>query len=175
MPLLAFARLQYRGGTMRPGYLSRFGAIVIVAALAGGCASVFERPEVRLEGVRLSGVGLRGATLLARLHIDNPNGFDLESRSMSYQLELQDPASTDTWLPLAQDTIEQKIEVGANSDNVVEIPIDFSYSELGPALRALLDRGTFGYRVSGRIDVAKPISRSVPYRKTGRITLDGVR
>jgi LEA14-like dessication related protein len=160
---------------MRPGRVAGFGALMIAATLTSSCASVFRQPEVRLEGVSLSGIGLRGATLVARLHIDNPNGFDLESRSMSYQLELQDPDSAEHWLRLAQDTIEQLIEVNANSANVVEIPIDFSYSELGPALRSLLTRGTFGYRVSGRINVARPIARSVPYRKTGRVTLDGVR
>jgi LEA14-like dessication related protein len=161
---------------MRPGQPSRIVALALLAtALGAGCASVFQRPEVRLESVSLSGIGLRGATLVARLHVDNPNSYGLESRSLSYQLELQDPAAAGHWLPVARDTIEQKIEVAGNSAGIVEIPIDFSYRELGPAVRALLQRGTFGYRVSGRIDVARPISRSVPYRKTGRITLEGVR
>jgi len=152
----------------------RFGAVITVAAFAAACSTVFRQPQVRLEGVSLSGIGLRGATLVARLHIDNPNSFDLESRSMSYRLDLQDPDSAGHWLRLAEDTIEQKIEVDANSANVVEIPIDFSYAELGPAVRSLLSRGTFGYRVSGRINVARPISRSVGYQRSGRVTLEGV-
>jgi len=145
-----------------------------VVVLGAACSAIFRQPEVQLQSVSLSGIGLRGATLLARLLIDNPNNFDLESRSMSYRLELQDPDSVEHWLQLAQDTIEQKIEVNANSAGVVEIPIEFSYAQLGPAVRTLLYRGNFGYRVSGRIEVARPISRSVPYRKTGRISLEGV-
>jgi len=161
---------------MRPLQRSRLGSVLVTAVLlATGCATVFKQPEVRLENVSLTGIGLQGASLVARLNIDNPNGFDLESRSMTYNLELQDPDSAGKWVPLARDTITQKIEVGGNSAATVEIPIDFTYSELGPAVRALLDRGTFGYRVSGRIDVSKPISRSVPYRKTGRVTLQGAR
>lgn len=161
---------------MRPLQGFRLGSLLVAVAMLGtGCSTVFKQPEVRLENVSLSGVGLRGASLVARLNIDNPNGFDLETRSMTYDLELQDPDSVGKWVPLARDTINQKIEVGSNSAEVVEIPIDFSYNELGPAVRALLDRGTFGYRVSGHIDVTKPISRSVPYRKTGRVTLQGAR
>jgi len=155
---------------------STFGIIITLGAgLAAACSSVFRQPEVRLESVSLSGIGLRGASLLARLNIDNPNGFDLESRSMTYQLDLQDPDSAEHWVRLAQDTLEQKISVAAHSAGIVEVPIEFSYSELGPAVRALLERGTFGYRVSGRIDVTRPISRTVPYRKTGRVTLQAAR
>jgi hypothetical protein len=89
--------------------------ITLGAVLAAACSSMFRQPEVRLESVSLSGIGLRGASLLARLNIDNPNGFDLESRSMTYQLDLQDPDSAEHWVRLAQYTLEQKISVDAHS------------------------------------------------------------
>lgn len=142
---------------------------------AGGCSHVFRQPEVRLESVRLGGVGLRGATLVAQLHITNPNGFDLAARSFTYDLELQDEDNGGDWVRLAQGTIDQKLEVTENSAKVVEIPIEFRYSDLGPAVRSLIDRGTFGYRVSGSIQVQEPLSRTVPYKKTGRVTMSGVR
>ena len=146
-----------------------------VAALSAGCASVFKQPVVTVESVSLNGIGLRGASLLASLHIENPNGFALETRSLSYLLELQDPDSASRWLELVHDTIDQEIAVAANSSGSVQIPFEFPFRELGPAVRALLESGTFGYRVSGRIAVTRPISRSVPYRKTGRVTLQGAR
>lgn len=146
---------------------------LLAAALTAGCSAVFRQPEVRLETVRLAGVGLSGATLVARLHISNPNGFGLETRSMTYELELQDPAAPEAWVRLARDTIDQVISVEGNSAEIIEIPIEFRYRELGPALRSLMGSGEFGYRVSGRINVVRPLSRSVPYRKTGRVTLEG--
>jgi len=161
---------------MREGVpLARLAAAGVVLLLGAACAALFRQPEVRLEGVRLAGIGLRGGTLMARLHIENPNDFDLESRSLSYRLELQDPDSSSNWVALAQDTIRQRIAVAAGSAEVVEVPIEFSYGQLAPAVRTLLYHGTFDYRVSGRIEVARPISRSVPYRKTGQITLEGAR
>jgi len=112
--------------------------------------------------------------LVARLHITNPNSYGLETRSLSYDLELQDPDSAQKWVRLTQGTVDQTIEVGGDSQTVVEIPFEFRYSELGPAISSLMERGTFRYRVSGKVAVARPLSRTVPYRKTGEIKLDGL-
>jgi LEA14-like dessication related protein len=150
--------------------VATLGALVLTSA----CASVFRAPEVRLEGIRVGGIGLRGATVVAQLHVDNPNSFGLETRSFTYDLQLRERDASEEWLQLATGTIDQRIEVGGGSEKLVEIPIEFSYSDLGPALRSLLDRGTFDYRVSGQVQVSEPVSRTVPYRKTGRVTLQGV-
>ena len=150
--------------------------LTLAAALAAGaCSNMFRQPEVRLDGLRMSGIGLRGATIVAQLHITNPNDFDLATRAFTYDLELQNADSTGDWVRLAQGSVDQEIEVDGNAVKVVEIPIEFRYSDLGPAVRSLIDRGTFAYRVSGRIDVQEPVSRSVPYRKTGRVSLEGVK
>ena len=142
------------------------------ALLAAGCSSLFKEPEVRLDGLRMAGVGLRGATLVARVHITNPNGFDLATRALTYDLELQDTENEGAWVRLAQGTVAESIEVDSNGSTVVEVPIEFRYSDLGPAVRSLLDRGTFGYRVSGQVELQEPVSRTVPYRKTGRVAMD---
>jgi LEA14-like dessication related protein len=142
--------------------------------LASACSSVFRAPDVRLSGVRLGGIGLRGGTVVAQLHVENPNGFDLEARSFTYDLELRDRSDSDDWVRLATGTVEREIQVPGNSETILEIPIEFSYGDFGPALRSLLDRGTFDYRVSGEVRVSEPLTRSVPYRKTGRVTLQGV-
>lgn len=161
--------MQYRNGsTMR-------AAAVLALLVLGACSHVFERPEVRLESVGVRGIGLRGATLVAQLHVDNPNSFDLKTRSLTYNLELQDPQHTDTYMPLTQGTIDERIEVRGNSAKIIEIPFEFNYSDLGPAVKALLDRGTFNYRVSGRLEVQEPMSRSVPFRKTGQVSMSGVK
>lgn len=152
------------------------GAAVLAGVLVmGACSSIFRQPEVRLDGLRMSGIGLRGATLVARLHISNPNDFGLATRAFTYDLELQDADSAGEWIRLAQGNVEQEIEVGGKAAKTVEIPIEFRYSDLGPAVKSLIDRGTFAYRVSGRIEVQEPLSRSVPYRKTGQVSLEGVK
>lgn len=158
---------------IRSGWQIR--ALPVVALLfAAACASVFREPDIELRGIRLGGIGLRGATVVALLHVENPNSFGLRTDSLTYDLELRDRDASDDWLRLATGTIGQRLEVDGNSEQLLEIPIEFSYSDLGPAVRSLLDRGTFDYRVSGRVQVSEPIRRLVPYRKSGRVTLQGV-
>jgi hypothetical protein len=54
---------------------------------------------------------------------------------------------------------------------VVEIPVEFRYAGIGTAARALLDSGTFNYRISGTVAVERPIRTDLPYRHSGTASL----
>ncbi len=147
-----------------------------VAIVAGACGLAFKRPEVRFEGLRVGGLGLRGGTVYAQLHVINPNDFRLETTGLSYDLEVGDRTLSDNgWTRLASGTFDTPIRVDGNSSTMVEIPIEFSYAQMGGALRAILEKGTFDYRVTGTVHVQEPISRDVPYSRTGVVSLSGVR
>lgn len=150
----------------------------VLAALVGvACALSFRQPVVRFDGLRLGGVGVRGATLFAQLQVSNPNRYRLETAALTYNIEVSDaPTSGQTrWSPLASGTFDEPIRVDSRDSTVVEIPIEFGFSELGGALRSVMDRGTFDYRLSGTITVRDPIRRQFPYRRTGTISLAGVK
>ncbi|MGH7447596.1 MAG: hypothetical protein ACRELT_08545, partial [Longimicrobiales bacterium] len=59
--------------------------------LVASCSSAVRQPEVRLESMRVGGLGLRGGTLYAQVYIGNPNGFELQTRSVTYDLQVEDP------------------------------------------------------------------------------------
>jgi LEA14-like dessication related protein len=158
----------------------RFGlpaALLLLAFAAGGCASAFQQPEVRFDGVRLGSIGLRGGMLYARIHVTNPNRFGFETSALSYDLELRAPGDgaddEGRWVRLAEGTYAEPVRVGGRDSTVVEIPIEFSYSALDGALRSVLDRGTVSYRVGGVVEVRDPVRRSVPYRRTGSVVVGG--
>lgn len=157
---------------------SRVWLLMLVLAVgAAACGAAFEPPEVRSEGMRLGGVGLRGGTIHAQLYIANPNGFDLETSALTYDLEVRNGLSSgdDDWKRLADGTFDEAIRVGAGQSKVVEVPIEFDYAELGSALYAIMDHGTFDYRVTGVAKLRRPIGRDVPYRHSGRVSMAGVR
>ncbi len=149
---------------------------VVAVLVAGACSSVFRQPVVTLETFRLDSIGLRGGTLVARVHVENPNGFDLRTDGLDYVIEVADHDGSGevAWRPLATGQFDEEIRVGANSAAYVDIPIRFSFSDMGGLLRPILDRGIIEYRVHGEVDVEDPVTRRVPYRHEGRVTLSGV-
>jgi LEA14-like dessication related protein len=151
--------------------------IHLAAALlvAAACSSMVRQPEVRLESVRVGGIGLRGGTLYAQVHVSNPNGFDLETESITYDFQVANPDSAGKWVSFARGTVEERVRVRGNNATVIEVPIEFRYDDLGGAVRSIIDRGTLNYRVSGDVNLAEPVGRTFPYTKTGVVSLSGVR
>jgi LEA14-like dessication related protein len=151
-------------------------ALVAVALSAAGCAAAFQQPEVRFEGVRLGAIGLRGGVLYAQVHVTNPNRFAFQTQSMTYDLELaaQD-GDTQRWVRLAEGTYNDPVRVAARGSEIVEIPIEFSFTQLDGALRSVLDRGSVNYRVSGQLRLVEPIGRTVPFSRTGMVSMAGIR
>ena len=150
---------------------------LLAAGLLASCVGRVRQPEIELTGVKLNGLGLRGGSLIAELEIKNPNGFDVETRSITYDLQVSDRDSSNrqTWIQFAKGTVEDKITVGDHGSTKVLIPIDFNYNAVGGAIRSIMDRGTFDYRVEGVVSLREPLSRNVPYRHSGNLSLQGAR
>jgi len=155
--------------------MSRATIVAAVAVLMAGCSSVVRQPQVRLDGIRVGGIGLTGGTLYAQVHVTNPNGFDLETEALSYELELEHPDSVGQWVSFSRGTVDEPLRVQSNGSTVIEVPIQFRYSDAGGAVRSLIRTGTFNYRVRGEVDLSEPIGRTFPYSRTGTVSLTGAR
>ncbi len=157
---------------------ARISLVLLVVLLSACVGSVFRQPEVSLRGVQLGGLGLRGGTLLVNVHVVNPNRFALNARQLEYDLSLGDPrrAGDTTWIDFASGLYDREFSVGAGDSTTVQIPVEFTYGGIGSAATSILQNGTFDYRARGAVDVRTPLgTRSVPFRKTGTVTLMGVR
>jgi LEA14-like dessication related protein len=158
---------------MKQRYRSMMAA-VLVALAATACGGP-QQPEVQLEGVRIGGIGLRGGTLIAQVRVTNPNPFHLETRSLSYNLQLPHPTEAGEWISFAEGTIDEVVRVDRRSAKILEVPITFRYDDAGGAIRSVMDTGTFNYRVTGSVRLSEPIGRTFPYSRTGIVSLDGAR
>ena len=151
------------------------GLALLAVLFSSACASV-KRPEIELIGVRVGGVGLRGATLIAELDVNNPNGFEITTDSIAYQLLANTAASgTEQWQPVLQRTHTERIVIDQDDITRVEIPIEFNYSDLSGATRAILERGMLNYRLVGSAYVTEPVRRAIPFSRTGSVSLTSVR
>ena len=149
---------------------------LVVALLASGmtaCIGRVKKPEVELTAVRVAGVGLKGATLIADLDINNQNDFNIETDSIAYELFASTSADNGNWSQVLKRTYTQRIQIGRENSSKVEIPIEFNYADLAGAARSILDRGTFNYQLRGNVYLREPAHRTLPFTKTGNVSLQG--
>lgn len=150
-------------------------ALLVVTLALGACIHGFKRPEVRLAGLRLGGIGLRGGLVYTQLEVVNPNSFELRADKVRYKLQLKDPQDPSKLLPLAEGTFDQDVRVPAHSTTTVEIPVEFGMGSAGAAVQSVLNRGTLSYRVTGDVEVTRPVDTTVPFRHEGVVSLAGAR
>lgn len=149
--------------------------MAVLAAATAGCVGKVRQPEVTLAGVRVGGIGLRGGTILAVIEIKNPNGFAIETDSITYDMEASEPNASGNWTRVTQGTYAQRIAVPDGGQTQVEVPIEFNYTSLSGAMRGIIDKGTFNYRVHGNVYVREPLRRTIPFSKSGNLSLAGAR
>lgn len=152
--------------------------LLALLVLTQACTG-FRRPEIDLESVSLGSVGLGGGTLLVNLRVQNPNAIGFRAENLRYELFLRSPGSDDAqpqWERLAEGTYEEDIVIRARETRVVQIPVEFRLSQLGPAASSVLRSGRVDYRAAGTVQVrAAGSRRTVPFRKTGSVLLLGGR
>jgi LEA14-like dessication related protein len=148
-------------------------ALAVGWALAAvGCFGNVQPPQVRVDGLRLGGLGLGGGLLYVRLMVANPNGFDVRASGLTYSIEMRDSVQeTEQWLPFADGSYTNDIDVLGHDSTMVEVPVTFRYDAMGDALRRVLQFGVLDYRVHGAVHLQRPISRSIPFRRSGTLAV----
>ncbi|MBW3570865.1 MAG: LEA type 2 family protein [Gemmatimonadetes bacterium] len=153
-------------------------AVLALLTIASRCTG-FRKPIIDLEGVELGSVGLSGGTILVNVRVENPNPVGFRAERVNYELFLRTPrdsADQQGWERLTSGTHEEDIVVRGGETRVVQIPVEFRLSELGPVASSILRTGRFNYRVTGDVQVrAAGSRRTVPFRKTGSMSLLGGR
>jgi LEA14-like dessication related protein len=151
--------------------------MIRMLALAGlfwmtACVPSVEQPEIRLEGARLASIGLTGGVIEVRLSVHNPNRFAVQARGLTYDLEVRDP-ERDQWVAFTDGRLDGDLRVGGRDMTEVVLPVDFTFRGLGEAMRGLLDRGSFDYRLSGVVELEAPVRRDIRYQHAGRYSHSG--
>jgi hypothetical protein len=150
------------------GWVALAGGLVL-----GGCAHAFRQPEVTLTGLQLAGIGLKGGLVYADVAVRNPNHYALEADRINYDLRVQDPSNPNNWLPFTAGRFEQDVRIGSGKTTEIQVPIQFSFGTASAAVQSIMTNGIFNYQVVGDIHVKEPITRTVPYRHQGVVTMAG--
>lgn len=148
--------------------------IGLLVVLVAGCVPKFQQPQVSLVGARLAAIGFNGGVVNVELSVYNPNRFGFRASGLTYDVDLADPDG-DGWIDFTEGRLDRRLEVASGDTVVIEVPVEFEYRELGQAMRRLLERGSFDYRVSGVVVLEDPVRRNFSYQHAGAVTPTGVR
>jgi LEA14-like dessication related protein len=145
-----------------------------VLALAVGCATLgralhFTEPDVSLQEIRITGLGLTGGTLDLALDVFNPNDYRLRSTRLSVGIDLEDVHFGDALL-------EVPVELPAGQHTLVTLPVTFEWAGIGAGARALLTRQGIRYGLTGVVGLDTPLgARDVKLHGTGEVPLTSLR
>jgi LEA14-like dessication related protein len=137
-------------------------SLALVSASCGGLGrGGFREPGVNFKDVRVGGLGLNGGTLNIVLSVYNPNSFRLDASRLTYKLLV------DT-LPVGAGALDKHFTVPSKDSADVELPLRFTWSGAGGAIRDLINNGTVPYRVLGDLTVGSGVGDfTIQYDRTG--------
>ena len=144
--------------------------LVLGARALTGCAAVqrfsFVEPAVDVAAVRITALTLSGGALDVVLRVHNPNPYALRGGRFEGEVALEDTpfgsvSRTDPWA------------IPARADTSLTVQLAFSWSAVGPTARAVIDRGSVRYRLTGRVLVETPVDeRWVLLEQQGEVPLE---
>jgi LEA14-like dessication related protein len=135
-----------------------------------GCASLksalnFQDPQIALQEINVTGLGLTGGTLDLVFDVYNPNTYRLRSTRLQVGLDLEGTYFGDA-------LIDRPLDLSPQNHSRVVMPVRFSWSGVGAAARGLLERQQLNYGLTGTAFLDTPLGeRRVQLKGNGEVPL----
>jgi LEA14-like dessication related protein len=143
------------------------GLLSACSALRGllGRGSI-QRPQVEFVGARLTGLSFDRANFVFDLKILNPNPLGVKLAGFGYDLLINEHS-------FIKGREDKEIEIEAQGENVIQIPLTISYQHLYQALQSLRQQDTAVYRLNCDFSFDLPVLGPVqiPASKRGNLPL----
>ena len=138
-------------------------SLIVLAHCEGLGKKAFKKPKVTVAQVSLDKVSLDGATLLFNLNVDNPNSYDLDIKSLSYEVELSGK-------PFTTGTFDKGAKLSAGKISIVQLPLKVKFADLFRTAGEMLVNDSTPYRLKGTVKVG---IIDIPFDKAGELKLTG--
>ncbi|HEY3220340.1 MAG TPA: LEA type 2 family protein [Gemmatimonadales bacterium] len=143
---------------------------MLLGVTVSSCATLrhvlkFEQPQVALQQINVTGLGLSGGTLDLVFDVYNPNQYSLRSTRLEVDLAL---AGRD----FGQALIDKPLDLSPENHSRVVMPVRFTWAGVGAAARSLLQSQELPYGLTGAVLVDTPIGeRRVELKSSGNVPL----
>lgn len=144
--------------------------LLVAGLLLAGCATLrsalnFQEPQVELQEINITGLGLTGGTLDLVFDVYNPNDYRLRSTRLEVALDLEGRHFGDA-------LIDRPLDLSPTNHSRVVMPVRFEWAGVGAAARGLLTRQALAYGVTGAVLLDTPLGeKRVQLRSTGNVPL----
>jgi hypothetical protein len=138
--------------------------------MVAGCATLgqalrFQEPDIKLQEIRVTGLGLTGGTLDLALDVFNPNDYRLRTTRLELGIDLEDVHFGDALL-------ETPLELPSQQHSPVTVPVQFEWAGVGAGARALLSRQAVRFGLTGVATLSTPVGdRRVQVHGSGEVPL----
>jgi LEA14-like dessication related protein len=145
-------------------------AIVVSLLALTGCATLrsalnFQEPQVALQEINITGLGLTGGTLDLVFDVYNPNDYRLRSTRLEVALDLEGRHFGDA-------LIDRPLDLSPTNHSRVVMPVQFEWAGVGAAARGFLTRQAVQYAVTGAVLLDTPLGeKRVQLRSSGDVPL----
>ncbi|HEV2669963.1 MAG TPA: LEA type 2 family protein [Gemmatimonadales bacterium] len=125
----------------------------------------FQQPDVALQEINVTGLGLQGGTMDLVFDVYNPNDYRLRSTRLEVALEL---AGTD----FGDALIDKPLDFSPVNHSRVLMPVRFTWAGVGAAARSLLQSQELPYGITGAVLLDTPLGeRRVQLKGSGKVPL----
>ena len=139
---------------MRHVHVPSFRLSIAFMVVASACATLrgltFQEPEVALQEIEITGIGLTGGTFDLVFDVWNPNDYRLRSTRLEVGIDLEGTHFGDA-------LVDRPLDLSPTNHSRVVVPVRFEWAGLGAGAKALLTRRAVGYAITGRVLVETPL------------------
>src|SRR2546423_13628367 len=125
----------------------------IVALLSLSCATLgrlaFTEPDVELQEIAVTGIGLTGGTFELAFDVYNPNDYRIRSTRLEVGIDLEGTHFGDALL-------DRPLDLSPTNHSRIVVPVRFEWAGLGAGAKALLTRRAVGHGATGRVLLETP-------------------
>jgi len=139
------------------------GLVFLSCATLGRLA--FTEPDVSLQEIAVTGIGLTGGTFDLVFDVFNPNDYRIRSTRLEVGVDLEGTHFGDALL-------DRPLDLSPTNHSRVVVPVRFEWAGLGAGAKALLTRRTVGYGITGRVLLDTPLGdKTVALTGKGNVPL----
>jgi len=144
--------------------------LCVAVVLVASCATLrnalnFQEPQIQLQEINITGMGLTGGTLDLVFDVYNPNDYRLRSTRLEVALDLEGKHFGDA-------LIDRPLDLSPTNHSRVVMPVRFEWAGVGAAARGLLTHQSLKYGVTGAVLLDTPLGeKRVQLRGSGDVPL----